>query len=117
MLVSNLATLRPLFSRMFNLGGSSNQSITPIAGRGTTGSAFPNSSRRTYKPFDASYELGTVNKGANNRIPNITTTHIHGGDRERSSVASDSESQKQILEKTRGQHGIVVGSEINVIHH
>lgn len=116
MFVGNLATLRPLFRRMFNLGGSDNKSNAPLSGRGTGGSAFPNSSRRTYKSFDTSYELGTVNEEAKSKIPNITTTQIHGGGRERSSVASDSESQKQILEKTRGPQGIVVSRQINISH-
>ena len=117
MLVGNIATLRPLFSRMFNLGGSTNNSVAPITGRGNASSAFPNSSRRTYTPFDTSYELGTMSTEANSKNSNITTTQIHGGGPERSSVVSDSESQERILEETRGPHGINVSRQINIIHH
>jgi hypothetical protein len=96
MLVGNLATLRPMFRRMFNLGGS-DKSNTPVVGRASAGSAFPNAFRRTYKSFNTSYELGTANTDANSRDPNIIT-QIYWGDREHSSVASDSESGSALLQ-------------------
>ncbi|RDW75536.1 hypothetical protein BP6252_06678 [Coleophoma cylindrospora] len=115
MFVGNLSTLRPLFRRIFNLGGSDSRSgrtnTTQILSQG-----FPSSSRRTYKPFDTNYELEAVDGDKDYRGPTSTSTKIHGGSdgHQSSSVASDSESQKQILENSKAPNGIVVSKFISI---
>jgi hypothetical protein len=97
-----VATLRPLFRRLFGLGGetskpSSGKSISGVC----SGYGFPSNSRRTYEECDTIYELttpvGALAAGASyEKYGNaITRTNIRGG-----SVDDDifeTESQKQIL--------------------
>lgn len=122
MLVGNIATLRPLFRKMLRLGGSDSNGTTPS--KLMTPNGVPSNSQHPYKSFDHNYELNSMNGG---RDKSNMSTQIHGGmeKNSRSSLSSDSDSQKQIIEnkKTgRGQQkaylpgGIVVSRQINVSH-
>jgi hypothetical protein len=125
MLVGNIATLRPLFRKMLDLGGSdSNTAPTQLM---MTPNGMPSSSYHPYKSFDHQYEMGAVGSGKTDS--NMNSTQIHGGadKTSRSSISSDSDSQKQIIENNKrtsreqGQQpysagGIVVSRQINVSH-
>jgi hypothetical protein len=117
MFVGNLATLRPLFRRMLNLGGSDNASSRVIT-TSNMPQGFQSSSRRTYKNFDTNYELGTLNGDIDDKETNPTSTQIYAGDMKGSpsSITSKSESQKDILEKPNDPKGIVVSRFINISH-
>lgn len=111
MLVGNIATLRPLFRHLLNLGS---EDSTPAHTKGTPGnSGIPNRSH-PYKSFDHDYELGTVVGKGDNRL----STQIHGGQPGRSSASSDNESEKQILKKSGNRFfqnkGIVVSQQVEI---
>lgn len=115
MFVGNLATLRPLFRRMLKLGGSDNDT----APNKLTPNGFPSQSRRTYKSFDASYELGSVSQSTEKDGAVLNSTQIRGGvdGVGRSRISSDTESQKQILDtatRSYGPNDIMVSRQINI---
>ena len=112
MLVGNIATLRPLFQRMLNLGSSGSEQ--PYSDELPRGISNGNRSH-PYQSFDPELELGTVIDPKDEQMPAV---RIRGG---RSSVSSDCESQKQILEKgdealpmPRNKDGIVVSQHVEV---
>ncbi|RDW72215.1 hypothetical protein BP5796_08249 [Coleophoma crateriformis] len=105
MFVGNLALLRPLFRRIFNLGGSDNRSTgTDAIPKHSQGLPSP------VTPFDANCELGVVNGDKHYTDPTSTSAQIEGSiiDFPRSSIMSDSQSQKRTTEKSREPHGSVV---------
>jgi hypothetical protein len=104
MMAGNISTLRPIFQSMLRLG--SNKSTTPTHTRGTPGGTRNPTRSHRYQPFDLDYELGDVGNKDEGKIRSI---QIHGG---RTSDASDSESQKQILEGNNQQ--IVVSQEVEI---
>ncbi|KAI4927831.1 hypothetical protein J4E85_006343 [Alternaria conjuncta] len=109
MLVGNIATLRPLFQRLLHLGSSG--SHQPRSGT-PHGVSNPDRSHR-YKPFDTELELGTV---ADNQDTHMPAIKVHAG---RVSVSSDSESQKEILEKNdrfvnNNKDSIVVSRHVEI---
>lgn len=114
MLVGNLATLRPLFRRMFNLGGSDIRSTSTHSATKVPQS-FLSSTCRKYKPFDANYKLGAVKRDTVYKELIPTSTQMQGGidGRPRSSIASDSESQKQIIQNSREPNVVVVSQIIS----
>ncbi|KAF2651340.1 hypothetical protein K491DRAFT_607097 [Lophiostoma macrostomum CBS 122681] len=91
MIVGNIATLRPLFRTMLNLG--SDESAQALSKGMPGGSGIPKHSH-PYKSFDGDYELNTVV----GKDVNVTPTRIHGGENGRGSISSDNESQKRILD-------------------
>jgi hypothetical protein len=110
MLVGNIATLRPLFQRLLHLGSSG--SHQPHSGGTPHGLSNGERSHR-YKPFDHELELGTVTDNKDRHVPSI---QVHAG---RGSVSSDSESQKEILEKndrflSNNKDSIVVSRHVEV---
>jgi hypothetical protein len=106
MIVGNIATLRPLFRRILHLG---TEESDPSNSKGTP-SGFSNVKRaHPYKPFDIDedHELAGVSgrgKGT------LLETQIHGGRDGRSSLSSDSESQKHILDNKH----IVVSQQVEI---
>ncbi|KNG49338.1 hypothetical protein DDE82_008422 [Stemphylium lycopersici] len=112
MLVGNIATLRPLFQRMLNLGSSGSEQ--PYSDESPRGISNGNRSH-PYQSFDPELELGTVIDPKDDQMPAV---RIRGG---RSSAWSDCESQKQILEKgdealpmSRNRDEIVVSQHVEV---
>jgi hypothetical protein len=110
MLVGNIATLRPLFQRMLRLGSSGSQQ--PHSGGTPHGPSNGGRSHR-YKPFDHELELGTIADNKDGVIPSIQVRGGHG------SVSSDTESQKEILEKndrflSNNKDSIVVSRQVEV---
>jgi hypothetical protein len=130
MLVGNIATLRPLFRKMLRLGGS-DSNTTPS--KLMTPNGIPSNSQHPYKSFDHNYELNSIGGQRDNKGSNMST-QIQGGmeKNSRSSLSSDSDSQRNIFDTTnattnnnnkggRGQKsymptGIVVSRQINVSH-
>jgi hypothetical protein len=111
MLVGNIATLRPLFQRLLHLGSSGSQQ--PHSGGTPHGISGDGGRSHRYKPFDHEVELGTIVDNKDGHIPSI---QVRGG---RSSVSSDSESQKEILEKNHrflnsNKDSIVVSRHVEV---
>ncbi|KAI5371997.1 hypothetical protein J4E82_009299 [Alternaria postmessia] len=111
MLVGNIATLRPLFQRLLHLGSSGSQQ--PHSGGTPHGISGDGGRSHRYKPFDHEVELGTIADNKDGVIPSI---QVRGG---RSSVSSDSESQKEILEKNdrfvnNNKDSIVVSRHVEV---
>lgn len=107
MIVGNLATLRPLFRRMF---GSGSESSTSTGAVPTIGGVSSRS--HPYKSFDPDYDLGPILGNSE-----LTSTQVQSGhDSERHArPSSDSDSQKQILEMPiREQGGIVVSRQFKV---
>jgi hypothetical protein len=121
--VGNLATLRPLFRTVLGLGTSS-ENTAPMA----TANGLPSKTSHPYRSFDAGYEMGTV-AAANGKNGSVSTqTQIMGGDR--SSLSSDNDSQKDIVEKSDGNYqttyqssggfggkGIVVSRQVDIQRH
>lgn len=85
MIVGNIATLRPLFLRVFRLGSESSSNPHSNA----TPRAFGTDRSHPYRSFGPEHELDTVVG---------RSTRIQGGDG-RSSLSSDGASEKQILGK------------------
>jgi hypothetical protein len=111
MIVSNIATLRPLFRKVFRLGESDSASKPKkSSGSSHPGYGFPNNSRRTYNDVERGYEMD-LTSGSEKYHHGKVSTQVRGG-----SVSSDSESQKQILDDTRTPPpaGIVVSRQVNV---
>lgn len=111
MLVGNIATLRPLFQWLLHLGSSSSQQ--PHSGGTPHGISGDGGRSHRYKAFDHEVELGTI---ADNKDAVIPSIQVRGG---RSSVSSDSESQKEILEKSdrflnNNKDSIVVSRHVEV---
>jgi hypothetical protein len=102
MIVGNIATLRPLFLRVFHLGteGSSypRSNATPL-GLGGPDRSHP------YRSFGPVYELETVAS---------RSTKIKGRDG-RSSPSSDSASEKEILGKAGNANRILVSKQVKII--
>ncbi|KAH9870913.1 hypothetical protein J1614_006485 [Plenodomus biglobosus] len=111
MIVGNIATLRPLFKRMLNLGSDSSAQGRP---NGTPGDGSAPRRMHPYKPFDHDYELDVRVDSRGNHV----STQIHGGQGERESIASETESQKHILEKSgslpSSKRGIVVSQQVEI---
>jgi hypothetical protein len=103
MMAGNVSTLRPIFQSIFQLG--SKKSTTPTHTRGTPGGTRNPVCSHPYQNFDVDYELGEVA----DEEGKLHSIQIRGG---RTSDASDSESQKQILEMN-SQH-IVVSQEVEI---
>lgn len=117
MFVGNLSTLRPLFRRVLGLGGSSGQT----APSGMTPNGLPSKNTHPYRSFDPGYEMGTMHS-IKEKPSLATSTQIVGNDR--SSISSDGESQKHIMEGgpssgpgSYGAGGIVVSRQIDISHH
>ncbi|KAF2792979.1 hypothetical protein K505DRAFT_306634 [Melanomma pulvis-pyrius CBS 109.77] len=114
MIVGNIATLRPLFRGMLNLG--SDNSVQELSKGTPAGSGHPNRPH-PYRSFDHDFELGTV---VDKKVDNLVSTQIHGGQNGRNSISSDNESQKHILEKSDGRfsrnNGIVVSQQVDISH-
>ncbi|KAF3013689.1 hypothetical protein E8E14_001495 [Neopestalotiopsis sp. 37M] len=117
MFVGNLSTLRPLFRRVLGLGGSSGQT----APSGMTPNGLPSKATHPYRSFDPGYEMGTMHS-IKEKPSMATSTQIVGNDR--SSLSSDGESQKHIMEGgsaaaggSFGAGGIVVSRQIDISHH
>ncbi|KAL1799703.1 hypothetical protein ACET3X_000045 [Alternaria dauci] len=112
MLVGNIATLRPLFQRILHLGSGSSQQ--PHSGGTPQGISGDGGRSHRYKPFDHELELGTI---ADNKDPHSPSFQVRGG--RKNSVFSDSESQKEILEKNHrflnnNKDSIVVSRHVEV---
>ena len=102
MLVGNVATLRPLFHRVLRLGANGSEQANT---RGETpGLASSKRQSHTYRPFYMDLELGTT---TDNIFESQLSNQIHGG---RTSLGSDSESQKQ----SRDKSGIIVSHQVEV---
>ncbi|KAK6077880.1 hypothetical protein SCUP234_01042 [Seiridium cupressi] len=119
MFVGNLSTLRPLFRRLLGLGSSH-----ATAPSGMTPNGLPSKATHPYRSFDPGYELQSVKEKPSGSM--TTSTQIMGGDR--SSLSSDGESQKNIVDgPNRGTSraastpyapgGIVVSRQIDVSSH
>lgn len=118
MFVGCLATLRPLFRKLFRLGtlGSSRKNTN------TAASAFQSNGRRTYGQVSGlreDYEmggLGTISSAF--KGPVSTTNKVRSATR--TSVASESDSMEQILkdatERGLGGSGIMVSRQVEIAH-
>lgn len=113
MFVGCLATLRPLFRKVFRLGslGNSRKITAP--------SPFPSSGRRTYgqmsRPQD-DFEMGNTSSAF--KGPASTVAEDKSGTR--TSITSDSDSLEQILKESRklgmGPSGIMVSRQVQIAH-
>jgi len=102
MLVGNVATLRPLFHHVLRLGANgSEQANTRGGAPGTAGSK-----RRShgYMPFDMDLDLDAT---TDNIFESQLSNQIHDS---RTSLGSDSESQKQSRDKSK----IIVTLQVEV---
>lgn len=117
-----LATLRPLFRKMFRLGSVGSSAAKPS---GPSNSPFPQNSRSAYgqisgKHGDGDVEMG--NLGARDdgyKVSVKCQKDLQGG--ARGSVSSESDSIEQILKESAGgghslgaNKGIVVNRQINI---
>ena len=101
MIVGNIATLRPLFLRVFRLGSENSSHSHPNG----TPKAFGTDRSHPYRSFGPDHELETVVG---------RSTRIQGGDG-RSSVSSDGASEKQILGRGGNPaNRIVVSKEVEI---
>jgi hypothetical protein len=122
--VGNLSTLRPLFRRALGLGGNDDSTAQADKSKQMNKSAFPSQSRRTYKSFDTSYELGTVNteKDASAHSTQIRSVNTNKAlPYSPTTAASDTDSQSDILvqvpARSHGKNEIMVSRHINVSRH
>lgn len=119
MFVGCLATLRPLFRKVFRLG-----SLGSSKGRGGTGaSPFPSNARRTYGQHSRlrdDIEMGGMGTTSNAFKGAPSVSHkVTGGTR--TSITSDSDSMEQILKESRKQgmgdsKGIMVSRQVQIAH-
>lgn len=103
MIVGNIATLRPLFLRVFRLGteGSSDprSNLTPRV-RGGLDRSHP------YRSFGPAHEMDAMAG---------RSTQVRGGDG-RGSLSSDGASEKEILSKPGNSNGIIVSRQVEITH-
>ncbi|ORY63386.1 uncharacterized protein BCR38DRAFT_436705 [Pseudomassariella vexata] len=116
MFVGCVATLRPLFRRALNLGGSDTKSFGGPSAQKTP-NGFPSQSRRTYfKSGDTSYEMSTVNSTREKKGPltSITT----GGQDEMTSISSEEENKVDFQKDgvLCSLSGILVSRQVNITH-
>lgn len=119
MFVGCLATLRPLFRKMFRLG-----SVGSSKSKGGTGaSAFPSSGRRAYGQHSRlkdDYEMGGMGTTSHAFKGSASISHeVTGGTR--TSITSDSDSIEQILKDSKkqgmgGVTGIMVSRQVQIAH-
>lgn len=120
MFVGCLATLRPLFRKMFRLGSiaTSGRSKGYGAGAASAASPFPSNARRTYnrqEGGDDDIEMGNRCDAfkAGSSMKSL-------GAELRTSVGSDSDSMEQILKDARaqgmGNKSIVVSRQVQIAH-
>lgn len=119
MFVGCLATLRPLFRKIFRLG-----SLGSSKSRGGTGaSGFPSSGRRAYGQHSRlrdDIEMGGMGTTSNAFKGSSSVSHaVTGGTR--TSITSDSDSMEQILKETKkqgleGGKGIMVSRQVEIAH-
>ncbi|KAM0312592.1 hypothetical protein ACHAPQ_012201 [Fusarium lateritium] len=105
-IVGCLTTLRPLFRRLFGLGGETLQPSNDKGNNGfCSGYGFPSNSRLTYNECNSAYELTTpgrapASRGMHNKYENtVTTTQVCSGSN--NDNVSETESQKDILRGSR----------------
>lgn len=118
MFVGCLATLRPLFRKVFRLGslGSSGRS------KQASSSPFPTNSRKTYDQFSShnDIEMGSVGMTSNAfKGPAKSPKEVASHDRASLSELSESDSIEQILEDARKQgmeNSIVVSRQVQIAH-
>lgn len=137
MFVGCLATLRPLFRKLFRLGsiGSSGRSTKPgrSAGGGASASPFPTNSRRTYGqvsgdhrggPGAAGFEMGHMGVRSDafrgGSSPGKSSGESSGDARASVSISSESDSIEQILKEASkqgmGSKSIVVSRQVQIAH-
>ncbi|KUI61596.1 hypothetical protein VP1G_08758 [Cytospora mali] len=119
MFCGSLATLRPLFRKMFRLGSLGSSGLKPT---GPTNSPFPHNSRSAYGQISGHHgrdvELGNLGtstkcqKGSGSSSNDMSTDI-------RASVSSESDSIEQILKDAQqqglgGGKGIVVSRQVNI---
>ncbi|KAK7752305.1 hypothetical protein SLS62_005640 [Diatrype stigma] len=110
LLVGCISTLRPLFRKVFRLGGGSSYPTPSAFPKEGSRYAFPGgNSRRAYTEFGPSYELDSPKDYDKDTMAN--STRIRGGD---DGNSSDSESQKQILQAAKDPAGIYVSREVHI---
>ncbi|KAJ4385656.1 hypothetical protein N0V93_010085 [Gnomoniopsis smithogilvyi] len=119
MFVGCLATLRPLFRKMFRLG-----SLGSSKSRGGTGaSPFPSHARRAYGQHSRlrdDIEMGGMGTTSNAFKGSVSVSHeVTGGTR--TSVTSESDSMEQILKEAKkqgvgGSKGIMVSRQVQIAH-
>ncbi|KAH9880280.1 hypothetical protein IAQ61_000569 [Plenodomus lingam] len=118
MIVGNIATLRPLFHRMLHLGS---ESSGPRPSNDTPGSDNTPKHMHPYKPFDTEHELGTLDESVCCKGGDHVSTEILGAKGRQGSIYSESESQKQFLEKwedrSPSRGAIVVSQHVEISRH
>lgn len=118
MFVGCLATLRPLFRKVFRLGSLGS------TGKSKYGSAspFPTSSRRTYDKFSSSHkdiEMGSMGMTSSAFKGSSNPSNEVSGDRASLSNLSEPDSIEQILQDAKKQgmeNSIVVSRQVQIAH-
>lgn len=118
MFVGCLATLRPLFRKVFRLGSLGNSKGASKGRGGLSASPFPSSGRRTYgqmsRPGD-DFEMGGMGNTSSAFKGSATTSTEN---EVRTSITSDSDSLEQILKDARkvgmGGTGIMVSRQVQI---
>lgn len=117
-----LATLRPLFRKMFRLGSVGTSGVKPA---GPSNSPFPHNSRSAYGQLSGNHrgdvEMG--NLGASNDAYKVSVNGSNEMQTEiRASVSSESDSIEKILKESGegGQslgtnQGILVNRQVNIV--
>ncbi|KAH7041413.1 uncharacterized protein B0I36DRAFT_282345 [Microdochium trichocladiopsis] len=131
LIVGCMATLRPLFRRVFSLGGEVSTRMTGggatggkagVAGGSSGGYGFPSNSRRTYEECDTVYEMKTglsvtvgpggpgddssgAGYGTHDRTANAVKKSRSGSSSGDDEDSFDTESQTRIIIKPHGRHG------------
>lgn len=116
-----LATLRPLFRKMFRLGSIGTSGVKPS---GPSNSPFPQNSRSAYGQISGKHGARDVEMGNLASSSNAYKVSINGSNEMqtdiRASVSSDPDSIEQILKDSQAQgigggKGIVVERQINIV--
>lgn len=132
MFVGCLATLRPLFRKIFRLG-SIGSSRSKGGHTGGSASAFPTNARRTYDQMsgprsrgDRDFEMGHMGvtsdayKGGSSPSRKLSNESSTVDARTRVSISSESDSVEQILKEAKkqgmGNKSIVVSRQVQIAH-
>lgn len=123
-----LATLRPLFRKMFRLGSVGSSGVKPA---GPSNSPFPQNSRSAYGQLSGKHggggdvEMGNLGGGGQPGSSSAFKASVSGSNEMqteiRASVSSESDSIEQILKETGGMgqslgsKGIMVNRQVNIV--